>query len=406
MVNSSTSILSTSSASIDSVELHELVPATTVGVLLRSVTKKYGGFTAVENINLEIPPGSYCCLLGPSGCGKTTTMRMIAGHEDITSGDIYIGDVRVNDLPPAKRSTSMMFQSYALFPHKSVWENVDFGLKMQGMSKAEREHRVGEMLELVGLNQFAKRKPAQLSGGQQQRVALARALVTRPQVLLLDEPLSALDENLRIKTRSELRRLQKQFGMTFIQVTHNHDEAYSLSDQIVVMDHGRLDQVGTPQEIFSQPISQFVARFTGDNNIFTGKVNKVIQEPQSNLVELSVGSLGSLFCRGEYAQIGVDAACTIRADRVQLSSLEAGLPPSALPTTESPLTGSPLNCISARIVAIEFTGYLTRATLALEKTGQEILYKVRTSDWAEQPFREGQVVNVIWSANDCIFLSH
>jgi putative spermidine/putrescine transport system ATP-binding protein len=261
-----------SSPQIDEAELHELVPATTVGILLRSVTKKYGSFIAVENINLEISPGSYCCLLGPSGCGKTTTMRMIAGHEDITSGDIYIGDLRVNDLPPTKRSTSMMFQSYALFPHKTVWDNVDFGLKMKGIARTEREHRVGEMLEIVGLSRFAQRKPAQLSGGQQQRVALARALVTRPQVLLLDEPLSALDENLRIKTRTELRRLQKQFGMTFIQVTHNHDEAYSLSDQIVVMDHGRIDQVGTPQEIFAKPISQFVARFTGDNNLFEGKV--------------------------------------------------------------------------------------------------------------------------------------
>jgi putative spermidine/putrescine transport system ATP-binding protein len=398
MANSFTPIstLGTASPQIDEAELHELVPATTVGVLLRSVTKKYGSFIAVENINLEIPPGSYCCLLGPSGCGKTTTMRMIAGHEDITSGEIYIGDLRVNDLPPAKRSTSMMFQSYALFPHKTVWENVDFGLKMKGIPKAERQHRVGEMLEIVGLSRFAQRKPAQLSGGQQQRVALARALVTRPQVLLLDEPLSALDENLRIKTRSELRRLQKQFGMTFIQVTHNHDEAYSLSDQIVVMDHGRIDQVGTPQELFAKPISQFVARFTGDNNIFAGKVSSVVQDAQNYLVELEAGELGTFFCRGEYAQVGADAACTIRADRVHLAPLEEAFTSSEAHT----------NQVTARIVAIEFTGYITRATLALEKTGQEVLYKVRTSDWMERPFNEGQVVTVEWSANDCIFLSH
>ncbi|PSB09704.1 ABC transporter ATP-binding protein [filamentous cyanobacterium CCP2] len=390
-----TSPLGATAPHLDEAVLHELVPATTVGVLLRSVTKKYGSFTAVENINLEIPPGSYCCLLGPSGCGKTTTMRMIAGHEEISSGDIYIGDLRVNDLPPAKRSTSMMFQSYALFPHKTVWENVDFGLKMKGIPKAERSHRVGEMLEIVGLSQFAQRKPAQLSGGQQQRVALARALVTRPQVLLLDEPLSALDENLRIKTRSELRRLQKQFGMTFIQVTHNHDEAYSLSDQIVVMDHGRLDQVGTPQEIFAKPVSQFVARFTGDNNIFTGKVSSAVQDAQNYLVQLEVADLGPFFCRGEYAQVGADAACTIRADRVHLA-----------PLGEATTFEMPINQVTAQIVAIEFTGYVTRATLALEKTGQEILYKVRTSDWMENPFNEGQVVSVTWSANDCIFLSH
>jgi putative spermidine/putrescine transport system ATP-binding protein len=240
------------------------------GVGLRSVTKKYGNFTAVQDLTLDIPPGSYCCLLGPSGCGKTTTMRMIAGHEDISAGDVYIGDTRVNDLPATQRNTAMMFQNYALFPHKTVWNNIDFGLKMRSLGIDERRRRVGEILEIVGLTQFSDRKPAQLSGGQQQRVALARALVTRPQVLMLDEPLSALDESLRVKTRGELRKLQRQFGMTFIQVTHNQDEAYSLSDQIVVMDHGRVDQVGTPAEIFSQPLSKFVASFTGDNNIFPG----------------------------------------------------------------------------------------------------------------------------------------
>ena len=205
------------------------------GVALRSVTKTYGSFTAVQDLTFDIPVGSYCCLLGPSGCGKTTTLRMIAGHEEITSGEVYIGDVKVNGLPPTKRNTAMMFQNYALFPHKTVWQNIEFGLKMHKVPAAERRQRIEEMLEIVGLQQFADRKPQMLSGGQQQRVALARALVTRPQVLLLDEPLSALDESLRVKTRGELRKLQRQFGMTFIQVTHNQDEAYSLADQIVVM---------------------------------------------------------------------------------------------------------------------------------------------------------------------------
>jgi putative spermidine/putrescine transport system ATP-binding protein len=171
------------------------------GVALRSVTKQYGSVVAVENLTLDIPAGSYCCLLGPSGCGKTTTLRMIAGHEDITSGDILIGNTRVNDLPPAKRNTAMVFQNYALFPHKTVWQNVEFGLKMRGTPERDRRERVDEILDIVGLSNFAKRKPGALSGGQQQRVALARALVTRPQVLLLDEPLSALDESLRVKTR-------------------------------------------------------------------------------------------------------------------------------------------------------------------------------------------------------------
>ncbi|NJL85393.1 MAG: ABC transporter ATP-binding protein [Leptolyngbyaceae cyanobacterium SM1_1_3] len=365
------------------------------GVTLQSVTKRYGPVVAVENLTLQIPAGSYCCLLGPSGCGKTTTMRMIAGHEDISQGDIYIGDTRINDLPPARRNTAMMFQSYALFPHKNVWQNVEFGLKMRGMKPSERQQRVKEMLVVVGLSQFAERKPHMLSGGQQQRVALARALITRPQVLLLDEPLSALDESLRVKTRGELRKLQRQFGMTFIQVTHNQDEAYALADQVVVMDHGRIDQVGTPQEIFAKPISQFVARFTGDNNIFSGEVSSVVKDTQGYLVQLAVEGLGPLICRGDFAQAGTQAACSVRADRLHLRSLSQV-------TASEPAT----NRLSARISAIEFTGYITRISLMLEKTGTELLYKSRTTDLIQKPLSEGQVVAVEWFAEDCIFLAH
>ncbi|HEY9736697.1 MAG TPA: ABC transporter ATP-binding protein, partial [Trichocoleus sp.] len=367
------------------------------GVSLRSVTKKYGPVTAVQDLTLDIPAGTYCCLLGPSGCGKTTTMRMIAGHEEITSGEIYLGDLKINGLPPSKRNTAMMFQNYALFPHKTVWKNVEFGLKMHNVPEPERRERVSQMLEIVGLTQFAERKPSMLSGGQQQRVALARALVTRPQVLLLDEPLSALDESLRVKTRSELRKLQRQFGMTFIQVTHNQDEAYSLSDQIVVMDHGRIDQVGTPQEIFSKPTSQFVARFTGDNNIFPGTVTSVVQDTQGYLIQLEVEGIGPLLCRGEFAQPGNVAACSVRADRLHLSALEAET--SVRPT---PVT----NRVTARITAVEFTGYITRVSLALEKNGAEILYKVKTTDWMQAPLNEGQVVALDWAAEDCVFLPH
>jgi putative spermidine/putrescine transport system ATP-binding protein len=366
------------------------------GVGLRSVTKKYGNFTAVQDLTLDIPPGSYCCLLGPSGCGKTTTMRMIAGHEDITSGDVYIGELKVNGLPSTKRNTAMMFQSYALFPHKTVWQNIEFGLKMRKVPAAERRQRIEEMLEIVGLQKFADRKPQMLSGGQQQRVALARALVTRPQVLLLDEPLSALDESLRVKTRGELRKLQRQFGMTFIQVTHNQDEAYSLSDQIVVMDHGRIDQVGTPQEIFSRPMSQFVASFTGDNNIFRGKVTSAVEDTEGYLIQLEVPELGTLLCRGDYAQAGTDAACCVRADQLHLA-------PLAYDAASSP---NRPNHLTGRITAIEFTGYITRVSLALEKNGTEILYKVRTTDWMQQPFQEGQVASLSWSAEHCIFLPH
>jgi putative spermidine/putrescine transport system ATP-binding protein len=365
------------------------------GVSLRSVTKKYGSFTAVQDLTLDIPAGSYCCLLGPSGCGKTTTMRMIAGHEDITSGDVLIGDVKVNALPPTQRNTAMMFQNYALFPHKTVWQNIEYGLKMRRVPTAERHQRVTEMLETVGLQTFADRKPQMLSGGQQQRVALARALITRPQVLLLDEPLSALDETLRVKTRGELRKLQRQFGMTFIQVTHNQDEAYALSDQIVVMDHGRIDQVGTPQEIFSQPLSQFVASFTGDNNIFQGTVTGTVPDNGGDFIQLQVPGMGPLLCQGSYAQVGTAAACCVRADHLHLSALDT-----------APAVAANTNRLTGRITAVEFTGYITRVSLALEQTGTEVLYKVRTTDWMQQSFQEGQVVCLDWAADHCIFLPH
>ncbi|HEY9658612.1 MAG TPA: ABC transporter ATP-binding protein [Allocoleopsis sp.] len=365
----------------------------TAGVSLRSVTKKYGAFIAVENITLDIPAGSYTCLLGPSGCGKTTTLRMIAGHEEVTSGDLLIGDRRVNDLPPAKRNTAMMFQSYALFPHKTVWQNVEFGLKMRDVPKEERVRRVNEMIEIVGLTKFADRKPNKLSGGQQQRAALARALVTRPQVLLLDEPLSALDENLRVKTRSELRRLQKEFGMTFIQVTHGQDEAFALSDRIVVMDHGRIDQIGTPDDIFNTPASRFVARFVGDNNIFVGKVVSVATDQKGCIVQLEVDRLGTFLCRGIAAEVGSIAACSVRSDCMQITSYP-------------PANSIAPNQLTARVTAIEFTGYVTRVSLLAEATAEEITYKVRTHDWLANPAEEGQLVTLNWAIDDCIFLPH
>jgi putative spermidine/putrescine transport system ATP-binding protein len=360
---------------------------------LQAVTKKYGAVVAVEDINLDIPAGSYCCLLGPSGCGKTSTLRMIAGHESVSSGDLFIGDRRVNDLPPAKRNTAMMFQSYALFPHKTVWDNVDFGLKMRRMPREERARYVSEILDIVGLTKFASRKPQMLSGGQQQRAALARALVTRPQVLLLDEPLSALDENLRVKTRGELRRLQKQFGMTFVQVTHAQDEAFSLADQIVVMDHGRVDQVGTPDEIFNAPASRFVARFVGDNNIFVGTVTGVTQEAQGYRVRLEVDRVGTFFCQGKEAvEVNSVAACAVRSDRLHLSPY----PPA---NADAP------NQFVARITAIEFTGYVTRLSLMVESTGEEVVYKVRSHDWQQAPAQEGQLVTLTCTPDDCVFLA-
>lgn len=377
------------------IDIQQALSSAAAGVGLRNVTKKYGAVTAIESITLDIPAGKYCCLLGPSGCGKTTVLRMIAGHEEISSGEIYIGDRRVNDIPAAKRSTSMMFQSYALFPHKTIWQNVDFGLKMQNVPEAERKARVGEILEMVGLSHTSDRKPTQLSGGQQQRIALARALVTRPQVLMLDEPLSALDENLRVKMRTELRNIQKQFGLTFIQVTHHVEEAFALSDTVVVMSNGHVEQVAEPQEIFSTPASQFVAKFMGDNNIFTGKVIRCAPDTDGkDLVELEIEGLGSLMAKGYCVQPGQRAACSVRPDLMSI---------------DSKITSAPTpyaNRVSARITGIEMTGYVTRISLIAESTGQELLYKVRTEDWNNEAYTEGQLVMLRWSAENCVFLAH
>ena len=234
---------------------------------LVGVSKRFALTLAVDAINLKIPAGSYCCLLGPSGCGKTTTLRMIAGHEAATAGDILLGAQNVTNLPPAARGTAMMFQSYALFPHLSVIDNVAFALKMRGVEKTTRHAKARKLLELVDIAGYAERLPAQLSGGQQQRVALARALITEPEVLLLDEPLSALDPFLRIRMRTELKRLQRELGITFIHVTHGQDEAMALADMIVLMHDGKIVQAGTPREVFNAPANEFAAKFIGGHNI-------------------------------------------------------------------------------------------------------------------------------------------
>jgi len=240
---------------------------TNSNIELIALTKRFASTFAVEEINLKVPGGRYCCLLGPSGCGKTTTLRMIAGHEVATSGDILLGTQNVTDLPPAARGTAMMFQSYALFPHLDVIDNVSFALKMRGVDKPERHAKARRLLEHVDMAKYAERLPAQLSGGQQQRVALARALITEPQVLLLDEPLSALDPFLRIRMRAELKRLQRELGITFIHVTHGQDEAMALADIVVLMNEGTIAQAGSPREVFNTPATEFVAKFIGGHNI-------------------------------------------------------------------------------------------------------------------------------------------
>src|ERR1700693_3316334 len=234
---------------------------------LAALTKRYGTTVAVDCVDLRVPADTYCCLLGPSGCGKTTTLRMVAGHEAATSGDIILGPVNVTDMPPAKRGTAMMFQSYALFPHLTALDNVAFSLKMKCVDKTTRRAKAMEFLSLVAMEPYAQRVPAQLSGGQQQRVALARALVTNPQILLLDEPLSALDPFLRVRMRAELRRFQRQLNIPFIHVTHGQDEALALADLVVVMNKGRIEQTATPRELFEKPATEFIARFLGGHNV-------------------------------------------------------------------------------------------------------------------------------------------
>ena len=238
---------------------------------LVGVSKLYGNAIAVNNISIKFDDKGYICLLGPSGCGKTSTLRMVAGHEDVSSGSVLLDGRDISRLPPAQRGTAMMFQNYALFPHMTVEKNVAFSLKIKGVSAVEQKEKVQKMLSTVGLSQYAERLPSQLSGGQQQRAALARALITDPQILLLDEPLSALDPFLRVKMRAELKRLQSELGITFLHVTHSQDEAMALSDQIVVMNDAKIQQSGSPREIYNNPETEFVAKFLGGHNVITWK---------------------------------------------------------------------------------------------------------------------------------------
>ena len=242
---------------------------------LTGLAKHYGASVAVADIDLLIEGGRYCCLLGPSGCGKTSTLRMIAGHEEPTAGRVTLGGRDITHLSPAQRGTAMMFQSYALFPHLSVLDNVAFSARMKGDSREVRHARAMELLKLVHMEPLAARLPAALSGGQQQRVALARALMMKPQVLLLDEPLSALDPFLRVKMRAELKRWHKELGMSFVHVTHSQEEAMALADLVVVMNQGRIEQAGSAREVFERPRTEFVACFIGAHNVITTAEGKV-----------------------------------------------------------------------------------------------------------------------------------
>ncbi|MFL5687720.1 MAG: ABC transporter ATP-binding protein [Chloroflexota bacterium] len=289
-------------------------------VRLVDLRKDFGDVAAVDGINLEIRAGEFFSLLGPSGCGKTTTLRMIGGFELPTSGRILIGDRDVTGEPPERRPVNMVFQSYALFPHLDVFENVAFGLRRRKTPAEEVRDRVGHALELVRLETYGRRKPDQLSGGQQQRVALARALVNRPQVLLLDEPLGALDLKLRRELQVELKRVQLEVGITFVYVTHDQEEALALSDRIAVMDRGRIEQIGGPEELYDAPRTLFVAGFIGTSNLLPGTVESV--DRGEALVRLEAGTRCLARAGDARAGDGVDIA--VRPECIELTRDDPG----------------------------------------------------------------------------------
>ena len=321
---------------------------------LVGVSKRYGAAAAVSDVSLRIPGGAYCCLLGPSGCGKTSTLRMIAGHEAVTEGTVRLGGEDVTRVAPGRRGSAMMFQSYALFPHLTCLDNVAFPLRLRGVRRAARRATALEYLRRVRMETFAARLPAQLSGGQQQRVALARALVTNPRVLLLDEPLSALDPELRVRMREELKRLQRELGMTFVHVTHSQEEALALSDLMVVMEGGRVVQAGPPRSLFEQPGAAFVARFIGGHNLlpFEGRT------------------------------------WAVRADRCRLGGIAGN--------------GA---AVSGRVAAVEYAGSAVRVAVALPD-GEEPVALVPDAEFFAAPVSIGDSVTLAWSPADAHPLQH
>jgi putrescine transport system ATP-binding protein len=289
-------------------------------VRFEAVSKRFGGVAAVDALSLDIASGEFFALLGPSGCGKTTLLRLLAGFETADAGRVLLDGEDIGAVPPYRRPVNMMFQSYALFPHLSVHGNVAFGLKQEGMARRDIEARVAEMLSLVRLEGYAHRRPEQLSGGQRQRVALARSLAKRPKVLLLDEPMAALDRKLRQDTQFELMELQAKLGTTFVIVTHDQDEAMTVADRIAVMDRGRIVQVGPPQDIYEQPVSRYVAGFIGDVNLIEGRL--VSTGPEGSVVDTQAGIPLRLARRVE-ADPGATLWIALRPEKVRLATAPA-----------------------------------------------------------------------------------
>jgi len=353
-------------------------------VTLRDIVKRFESFTAVHRLSIDIAEGSFVTLLGPSGCGKTTTLRMVAGLLDPSEGEIAIKGRRVNEVPIHKRNLGLVFQNYALFPHKTVADNIAFGLKYRSVSRADAARRVKEALELVQLPQVGDRYPQQLSGGQQQRIALARAIVIEPDVLLLDEPLSALDANLREDMRVELKRIQERIGVTTIFVTHDQSEALALSDQIVVMSEGRVEQTGAPEDVYNTPASEFVARFLGASNILPA--TSVGRDDSS--VALDAEGFGRLVIpAGNAPNLNGTgpAKLVIRAEKLLLTSPD-----------------TPADDTVAVDGIVETVDYQGQAARYFVRVGERQLQAINMID--RRPFAEGAAVSVRLRPRDCAVL--
>ncbi len=356
----------------------------TYAVELQDVVKQFGDVVAVNHVNLAIRDGEFFSLLGPSGCGKTTTLRMIAGFETPTSGAIYIHGQRQGYRPPNKRPVNTVFQNYALFPHMTVAENVAFGLEMRGFPKEEIQRRVEEALAMVRLSGMANRRPKQLSGGQQQRVALARALVNRPEVLLLDEPLGALDLKLRKAMQIELKALQEEVGITFIYVTHDQEEALTMSDRIAVMNDGIVHQVGTPEEIYEHPADRFVADFIGETNFIPVRV---IHTSPEVVVELDTGQQIQAGWVEQGLAPGDRAVLSIRPEKMDL------LEPKEVPQSPSHQVAYVPGIVSHRV----YVGTDTRYTVTLGE-GVEVVVRLQNIHIGEEPWEIGEKTVVTWNA--------
>ena len=354
------------------------VSTSTATIRLDQVVKTFGDVRAVDDLSLEIREGEFLSLLGPSGCGKTTTLRMLGGFEEPTSGSIFFGDTNVTDLPPHRRDVNTVFQSYALFPHLTVADNIAFGLRRKGVPKADSAARVAEMLALVDLEGRGHRKPAQLSGGQQQRVALARALVNHPKILLLDEPMSALDAKLRKTMQIELKRIQTQVGITFLYVTHDQEEAMTMSDRIVVMNKGRIEGIGSPRDVYEQPTTEFVATFLGASNLLAATL-----QSQSSEIVTTQHRYGTFKSPAHLVPQGLAGSVKVGVRPEKIDIHAAGTP---VPGDRNSLTG--------RVVVSTFTGVGNQYVVAAQH-GEEFVVYAQNSGQTYVP-RSGEEVVLTW----------